>query len=260
MPDLFPYPLEWFQAYLLIFTRIASTITFMPVLGGTGIPGQVKAGLAAITAGVIFPFVDRAPVVMDVDVLVMAVMVAQEALTGAATAMMVNLILSIVQLAGSMIDFQVGFGIVNVVDPVSGAQVSVTTQILNITTTLIFLAVNAHHMALAGVMNSFSAIPLGGAHFNAGITELFMRTMSGVFLSGAQIAAPVTIALLLQQAAMGLVARTVPQINIFVVGFPFTISVGLLTLAFTLPAFSQYMQRTFEFMGRNMETLYGLMR
>ncbi|MBI5814305.1 MAG: flagellar biosynthetic protein FliR [Nitrospinae bacterium] len=260
MPDLFPVNIEWFQAYLLVFTRISTTIAFMPVLGGAGIPNTVKAGLSALAAGIIFPFVDKSPVSMDVDMAVMAVMVAGEALIGIATAFMVNLVLSMVQLAGSIIDFQVGFGIVNVVDPLSGAQVSVTTQLMNIITTLVFLSINAHHMILSGIAGSFGLIPLGGAHITEGLGHLIINAMGGIFVSAAQIAAPVTITLLIQQAAMGIVARTVPQINIFVVGFPFTISIGLLTIAFTLPAFSLYMERTFVKLGSTLETMITLMR
>ncbi|MBI4666557.1 MAG: flagellar biosynthetic protein FliR [Nitrospinae bacterium] len=259
MPDLFPLRLELFEAYLLIFTRVSAMVAFMPVIGGAGVPSRVKVALSALMAGVIFPFVDAGPVNMEDDSLVLILMVAGEAMIGMATAFFINLILSAIQLAGSFIDFQVGFGIVNVVDPATGAQVSVTTQLLNITTMLLFLSLNAHHYILSGMADSFAILPLGGFHGGQGVAEIMIDGMKAVFVASAQIAAPVTVTLLIQQAAMGLMARTVPQLNIFAVGFPFTITIGLLTIVFTMPAFSIYLEKMFAGMIARMPALFTAM-
>lgn len=258
MPDLFPFRVEWIQAFLLVFTRISATLAFLPIFGGQGSPSQLKIGLAALMSIVVFPMVDTRGVNMDVDVMSMAMVILGEAMIGLLTGFLVNMVFAAVQLAGSIIDFQVGFGIVNVVDPVTNAQVSVTAQLLNITAMLLFLAFNAHHLVLMGLADSFRIIPPGGFHAGSGIGEMLMQLMSGVFNSAAQIAAPVTVTLLILQTAMGLVARTVPQINIFIVGFPITITIGLLTIAFCLPAFSLYMNKMFIGMVAQMDQLYAI--
>jgi flagellar biosynthetic protein FliR len=260
VPDLFPFRLEWLQAYLLVLTRVSSMIIFMPMLGAANIPRQVKIGLAALTAAVIFPLLDTKAVSVDMDLLEMAVLIAGEAMIGISTAFLINLMLSAVQIAGSFIDFQIGFGIVNVIDPTTGTQVSVTTQILNITTMLLLLSFNAHHMMLMGISDSFAILPIGGFHAGEGMGEIFVNGLRAALTASAQIAAPVTVTLLIQQAAMGLMARTVPQLNIFAIGFPFTIAVGLLTIAFSMPAFGMYVQRLMGDMGQNMTLLFQAMR
>jgi flagellar biosynthetic protein FliR len=260
VPDLFPFRLEWLQAYLLVLTRVSSMIVFLPMLGATNVPRQAKIGLSALTAALIFPLVDTKSVSVDMDLLQMAVLVAGEAMIGIATAFLINLMLSSVQIAGAFIDFQIGFGIVNVIDPTTGAQVSVTTQILNITTMLLMLSFNAHHMMLMGLSDSFSIVPIGGFHAGEGFGDIFINGLRAALTASAQIAGPVTVTLLIQQAAMGLMARTVPQLNIFAVGFPFTIAVGLLTISFSMPAFSMYVQRLMGDMSQNMALLFHAMR
>jgi flagellar biosynthetic protein FliR len=235
-------------------------VIFLPILGAANVPRHVKIGLSAITAALIFPLLDTKAVSVDMDLLQMAVLVASEAMIGIATAFLINLMLSSVQIAGSFIDFQVGFGIVNVIDPTTGAQVSVTTQILNITTMLLLLSFNAHHMMLMGITDSFSIVPIGGFHAGEGFNDIFVNGMRAALTASAQIAAPVTVTLLIQQAAMGLMARTVPQLNIFAIGFPITIAVGLLTISFSMPAFSMYVQRLMGEMSGNMGLLFHAMR
>ncbi len=252
MPNLFPVDPAVIQAFLLIFTRVTATLAFMPILGGQALPTLVKGGFALVTTIVLFPFIDVSRVPVDIDILLIGLFVFGEALIGVATAMVVSLVFAAVQLAGAAIDFQIGFGIVNVVDPVTNAQVSVTGQLLNITAMLLFMAVNAHHWALIGLADSFSIVPLCGFSGASGTANLFIDMMSAVYVTGMQIAAPVTVTLLLKQAAMGIIARTVPQINIFIVGFPLTIGLGMMTIAICLPAFSRVLIALFISLGEKM--------
>lgn len=259
MPDLFPFPLEWLQAFLLVFVRVTAALAFVPVLGGQAVPSHVKVGLSAMTAVIMFPLVGRQYVSVDMDVWTMGLLVAGEAMIGLATAALVNMVFAAVQLAAGIVGFQIGFGIVNVVDPISNAQVSITGQFLNITAMLLFMSLNAHHMLISGLAESFALIPLGGFDMSAGLGEIFIRSMGAVYLTAAQIAAPILVALLLKQAAMGLIARTVPQINIFIVGFPLTIALGLLTIGICLPAFSLFMNRAFDRLFDDIGMAYSLM-
>jgi len=259
MPDLFPLAPESIQAFLMVFTRVSASLAFMPVIGGQGIPRQARAGLAVFVSAVIFPLVDTTSVRVDVDMLVMGGMIAGEAMIGLMTALIVTLVFSGVQLAGAVIGFQVGFGIVNVVDPVTSAQVSITSQFLNIFAVLLFLTFNMHHLLLNGVAQSFALAPLGGFAPDRKLLDLVMDATAASFLVGAQIAAPVTMILLLKQAAMGLIARTIPQINIFIVGFPLTIAFGLFVMALTLSPLSVYLFKIFSRMVSQVGIAYHLM-
>lgn len=259
MPDLFPLAPESIQAFLMVFTRISASLAFMPVLGGQGVPRPARAGLAVFVSAIVFPLVDTTGVRVDMDMLAMGGMIAGEALVGLMTALIVTLVFAGVQLAGAVIGFQVGFGIVNVVDPVTSAQVSITSQFLNIFAVLLFLTFNMHHLLLNGLAQSFAQVPLGGFAPDRKLLDLVMDATAASFLAGAQIAAPVTMILLLKQAAMGLIARTIPQINIFIVGFPLTIAFGLLVMALSLSPLAVYLFKLFSRMVSQVGIAYHLM-
>ncbi len=256
MPDLFPYQIESIQAFLLVFTRVTSMIAFMPVIGGQAVPNQMKAGLAALMTIVIFPLVETKDVSVDIDILVLGLLIIGETMIGLATAFLVNLVFAAVQLAGTIIDFQIGFGITNVVDPVTNASVSVSGQVLNITAMLLFLSLNAHHWILLGLNDSFSIIPLGGFTMGASFGQIIIEAWNAVYVTGMKIAAPVTVTLLLKQVAMGLIARTVPQMNIFIVGFPITIALGLFTLAVCLPTMARLLSGIYAEFPNQMRLIY----
>ena len=231
---------------MLVFTRITSALAFLPVVGGVAVPNYAKVGLGVFVSAVIFPLAPISSVSVDVDVLTMGMKIAGEMVIGFFTSMLVNLIFSGVQLAGSVIGFQVGFGIVNVVDPVTSAQISITSQFLNLVALLLFLSLNFHHVLLHAVVNSFSYVPPGEFAAQPGLYDILINSMGAVYVMGVQIAAPLTVMLLLKQAAMGLIARTIPQMNIFIVGFPLTIAFGLFAMGLSLPVLAVYLERIFS--------------
>lgn len=259
MPDLFPFTLETIQAFLLVLVRVTAMFAFMPVLGGQAMPAQVKMSLSMAVAVIIFPLLGTDAVSVDMDALEMGLLVIGESMIGLAAALLVNIVFAAVQLAASVVGFQVGFGIVNVVDPISNQQVSITGQLMNITAMLLFLSLNVHHVVIAGFVESFRIIPLGEFTMRAALGEMFIQAMGMAYVMAVQIAAPMTVTLLLKQAAMGLIARTVPQVNIFIVGFPLTIALGLFTIGVCLPEFSLYMSRVFDDLNTRVHEAYILM-
>jgi flagellar biosynthesis protein FliR len=140
-----------------------------------------------------------------------------------------------VQLGGQLAGIQMGFGLAGLIDPQSRAQVTIIAEWQQLLALLVFLALDVHHLLLAAVVASFHAAPPGGlalASLGLGVAV----SMAGeIFVLGARIAAPVMIVLLLSNAALGLLARTIPQINVFVVGFPLNAGAGLLMLGAALP-------------------------
>ncbi len=243
--DFLPFTVETVQSFTLVFTRVSAFIAFMPVLGGK-VPKQVRAGLGFFTSLVVFPMVDDSLVSLDVDVFTMALLIVGEAMIGLIAAFIVSLVFAGVQLGGSIMGFQVGFAIVNVMDPTTNQQVSLLGQFMNIIAILIFLTLDVHHHLLMVLAESFTLIPLTGFTFDLDMGDTLLHAVSMVYYTGMQIAAPVTITLLLKQAAMGLIARTVPQMNIMIVGMPLTIAVGLFTLSLTLPTYTRVMANIFS--------------
>jgi len=162
----------------------------------------------------------------------------KEVLVGLILGFLASLIFAGVELAGQLISMQMGFGIVNVYDPQTSRQIPIVGQFYSYVAMMIFLAINGHHFLLEGIFQSFKTIPLSMATFRSSLVELNMSIAGTIFVSAIKIGVPVIVALLLTSIALGLVARAVPQMNVFFVGMPLKIGMGLLALAFSLPLFA----------------------
>jgi flagellar biosynthetic protein FliR len=228
--------------YLLIVVRVSPLMMTAPVLGSTLVPAQVRLFIALLLAGLLLPVV-RGPLPPGLagSVFPLAIAVAQELLLGFLVAYLVLLMFSAAQLAGQFIDIQVGFGIANVIDPLSSAQVTLLGQVQYLAALLIFLLLDGHHLLLSGLAATFGAAPLGNpfaAGLAAPLTLVVQRGGRLMFVLAAQIAAPVLTALFLSNFALGLISRMLPQMNIFLVGMPVNVFVGLLALAASLSIFT----------------------
>jgi flagellar biosynthetic protein FliR len=124
-------------------------------------------------------------------------------------------------------------------------------QLKNLIAMLIFLAINAHHWFLRSLVESFRLVPPFGFHYSASLMEYLMQLGGNMFLIAIKVGAPVMVALLLTSVALGLVARTVPQMNIFIVAFPLKIVIGLLFLAFSLPYLLSFLKHLFGGLGND---------
>ncbi|MBC7084093.1 MAG: flagellar type III secretion system protein FliR [Firmicutes bacterium] len=248
------------QTYLLVLARIGGVFGFAPVFGSYNVPLQVKAGMSAALALVTFPLVQAPPTGYPGDIVSYAVCVGREILVGAIIGYVASLFMVAVQLAGQLVDIQIGFGLVNVVDPVANRQVTVMGQFQYLLAMLLFLVFNGHHMVLAGLVESYAVVPISGftltAKLQAGVVRLFCNTVVVAF----KIAAPVTCTLLLADVVMAVLARTVPQMNVFIVGFPLKIGVGLLTLLVALPLFVLILKGMFSGLERDILALFGGVR
>lgn len=256
--SLFSISLPQLQAAVLIFIRVSALLFAAPLFGSRNVPLQLKAGLSIVLAMIIFPLVDFKEVYLtSVSSLVSAM--AGEILIGVIIGFTARLLFAAVQLAGQLIGFQMGFGIVNVIDPQTSAQISIIAQFQNLITLLVFLAINAHYWFILAVASSFELIPPLGFCFSSSLMESIVSLSCDMFVVAAKVAAPVIAVLLFTSVALGLIARTVPQMNIFIVGFPLKIAIGLFGVGFSLPLLSYMLRNLFQAMGEDIITLMKLM-
>ena len=225
---------------VLVFLRIASALAVMPIYGYRGVPLTVKAGLAVFMAFLLQPAVHLPAQYVTTqkgffDFLALAV---PEVIVGLIVGMIAGFIFYGAEMAGEFISLQMGFSIVTILDPMSEQQVSIIAQVQYLFALLIFLTFNGHIYLLEGLQQTFQAIPLGGVHFSSDLFRLFLKLSSEMFVAAIKIAAPVTAALFLSEVALGIIARTVPQMNVFLVSLPLKIGIGLLGLALSLPMFA----------------------
>ena len=151
-----------------------------------------------------------------------------------------------IHMAGKVMDMQVGFSIVNVMDPTSGQQIPLIGSFLYNLSVIVFLVTNGHHVLLTALIRSFQSVPLQSMSADPSIAELITRFTVGIFTTGMQIALPVSFAILLTNVGLGILARTMPQLNIFVVGVPLQIVVGLFMLSIVVPFYVLFLDVLFN--------------
>lgn len=245
-----------FPAFLLIFVRVTSFFVMMPLFSYRSIPAQHKVGFGLFMAWIMFYTLD-APV-LEIDA-AYYLLIIKEAMVGLLLGFVAYLIMSAIQIAGGFIDFQMGFAIANVIDPQTGSQSPLTGQYLYNIALLFLLSVNGHHLMLDGIFYSYDFVPLQQAWIPLGsenIAEFIVRSFNSMFVIAFQMAIPIVGSLFLVDVALGIVARTVPQLNVFVVGLPLKIAVSFIVLFIVMGVMMVVVSQLFETM---MTTLRGLM-
>ena len=239
-------------AFLLVLTRASGIFFISPFLGSMNISAKVRAGVAIAVAVIIFPVVVKESVVQaPATILLFAFTVAKEMFIGWLIGLVGYITLSAVNLAGKVMDMQVGFAMVNMMDPTTQQQTGLIGNFLYNLTIIYFLITNGHHVILSALAESFRVIPLDSMVWNTSLPQFINDLTAGVFLNGMKIAMPVTFAILLTNVGLGVLARTMPQMNIFVVGIPLQLTIGTAMLSMVLPFYLLFLDVIFNEMYAN---------
>ena len=239
-------------AFLLVLTRASGIFFISPFLGSMNISAKVRAGAAIAVAAIIFPVVVKETVVQaPATVMMFAFTVAKEMFIGWLIGLVGYITLSAVNLAGKVMDMQVGFAMVNMMDPTTQQQTGLIGNFLYNLTIIYFLITNGHHVILSALAESFRVIPLDSLIWNTSLPQFINDLTAGVFLNGMKIAMPVTFAILLTNVGLGVLARTMPQMNIFVVGIPLQLMIGTSMISMVLPFYLLFLDVIFNEMYAN---------
>ena len=239
--------------FFLIFIRILAFFITMPLFSYRTIPTIFKIGISFFLALVMYTTVDGQGI--DVDSLYIFLLV-KEVIVGLFIGLIAYIILSAVQIAGGFIDFQMGFAVANVIDPQTGAQSPLIGQYFYIIALLFLLSVNGHHLIIDGIFNSYEWIPIDQfISFGGNFSQFILQTFSYMFLIAFQMALPLVGCLFLVDVALGIIARTVPQLNVFVVGLPLKITVSFIVLLFFMSLYMMLTRVLFESMFQAMRDL-----
>lgn len=222
-----------------------------PIFGRNNIPRYFKVGFSFFTALILASTPGMENIEVQETVLAYALLIIREFLVGLSIGFIAYISYNAIYIAGEIVDMHIGFGMVNVLDPVSNIQVPVTSNIYFIISMLLFLLINGHHMLIKALFDSFTTLPIGTAVFDAGLADGLMEVFSAIFSTGFKIAAPVIAATFMCEIALGTISRMVPQLNIFIVGMPLKIVIGLVVLLFTIPIFVDVMESLFGTMQGN---------
>jgi flagellar biosynthetic protein FliR len=247
------------QLFFLVVVRIGAIVMTMPVFRSNSIPILFKLGMAFAISMALFAVLDLDPVPVFNHVLPFAIGVIGELMIGISIGLAVRLIFAGIQIAGQLAGYQMGLAIANVMDPSSSQQLPILSQFNQLFAMLLLLVTNAHHIFLQALAESYRLVPPYGFHFSHSLMQQLVDLAAKMFVIAIQVGAPIIAALLLTSVAFGLIARTVPQMNVFIVAMPLKIGVGLLFLGFSLPYFSAFLNTLFRELGNNIFMLLKAM-
>lgn len=219
-----------------------------PIFGRRNIPTYLKIGFSFFAALILVNTTAVKAVQYDDSILAYVLLVMKEFMVGLTIGFISYMVFTAIYVAGEIIDMQIGFGVVNVFDPISNIQVPITSNLYFILCMLLFLSINGHHVLIKALFDSFGTLPLGTAVFDASLTDGLLKVFTTVFATGFKIAAPVVAAILLTDITLGTISKMVPQMNIFVIGLPLKIFIGILIMLITLPIFMTVMNTLFRTM------------
>lgn len=241
--------MEWINAlplFLLVFTRMSGFFLIAPLFMSRNIPAQFKLGLAFFMAFLSFSYSqmpNEVPLNGDYWLLLI-----KEAIIGLAIGFVAALLLYAIQVAGIFIDMQIGIAMASMFDPQSGVQTPITGRLKYYLAMLFLLSLNGHHFLIQGMIYSFEWIAVDQwvpALADGRVSTFLIEALSRMFSIAVLIAIPVSGALFLVDVALGIVAKTVPQMNVFVVGLPLKIMANFLILLIVLPGFFYILRKLF---------------
>jgi len=253
MTNVFGLTAQQFETFLLILVRVAAMLSMFPIFSSRQIPLLARIGLALAISFMLFRTVPPIPLITNYGDLAMATLA--QTVLGAIVGYIASLVFVGIQFAGELIDLQIGFAIANVINPQTQQNITIIGELELAIATLIFLITDSHHLLIEGIAGSFSLVPLPFIGLHPIVLDDAVSFLSQSLLDVFRIAAPAAAALFITNVALALMARVAPQMNVFVVGFPFQIGVGLIVLGISIPLLGIVGPDVFHGVAREMDTV-----
>lgn len=241
--ELFHFAPQTFLSFLLTLIRVSIILFFLPFFGAGFIPNQIKAMICLLLSFAIFPYVHLPAQYFPAHPLGIGLMILGESLLGLTLGLIVHVIFAAIQMGGELVGFQIGFSMINVVDPMLGTSESVIAHFVYMVSILTFLSLDGHLFLLKGLLDSFRLVAPGSLFFSPLLVKDMLKFSSQIFVLAIKIASPVMVALFLTDLALALISRAAPQINVLFVGFPLKIIIGFMFLGFLFELLSLYMEQ-----------------
>jgi flagellar biosynthesis protein FliR len=247
--DLFTFDPRTVISFYLTLFRISVVLFVMPFFGDT-MPNVLKATLLIVLTLAVWPKLSFAPEYFPAHPASLVAMFAGEVVLGMSLGIIVRMLIAAVQIGGAIINFQMGFSMVNAIDPLTGQSEPVTTHLIYMCTMLTFLALNGHLNLIQALGSSFELVPPGGLFLTPKLMNEVMYFSKQMFILGVRIAAPVILALFLVDLALALISKMAPQMNVMTMGFPLKIMVGFLFLTFIMEQMTVYVTNFIQSMDQ----------
>lgn len=260
MIPIFSIPTEPLLVFILVLARVALFFAFFPIFGDLFLPARVRMLFAVAVSLCLAPLLFSVELAFPLTLSRFIAMMLQEFVLGASFGLVGRILFAAVQFGGHIMGEQIGFGMAQQMDPTQSGQMPVFAQMLFIASILLFFAVNAHHVFIQLMAQSFHEVPPGNIRIAADLTAFFVEQGARLFYLAVQISLPVVAVVFITNAAMGMLAKGVPQINVFLESFPIRIMVGLFMMSVVVNLFVKNTGYLFDSMMDDMRVLLHLFR
>jgi flagellar biosynthetic protein FliR len=248
------------MGFVIVLSRVAGIMVFAPFYSTGAFPPQIKIILPLLTALTLSPVMPPSQIPAEFGFTQVVAAIFGDALIGMVIGLTASFIFSGLQLAGQIMGFQLGFSIVNVIDPQSAVETSVISILNNFIGILLFLLVNGHHWFFQAVSESLQYLPSGSIQLRGPVVQEILRLSGQMFESGLRIAGPVIAVTVIADVVLGVIGRVAPQINILINGMPVKTLVGLATLSIAFYFLPMFLGPSFTQLSRDLMGLVHSMK
>ena len=243
-----------YELFLIIFVRCSGIFLISPFFSSQNTPNRFKIGLTFFLSIILTQALEIS--IGDLDI-PMAVLIFKELLIGIIIGFVSYIFFSSFYVMGQIVDMNIGFGMVNVVDPQNRIQVPLMGNFYYILAFLLLLSLDGHHIIINLIVDSYEFIPIGEFEITEKVTYFIINLVSNIFKLGFRLSMPVFFTIFLLDILLGILVRTIPQMNVFVVGLPFKIFVGIIIILLSLPVFNAIVSNSFNELIEDMDMLLG---
>ncbi len=260
MVNLLPLIQDYLPLFWVILIRVGGILVAIPAIGSKTVPLQVRIGLVVGLTVILFPMVSDHVQPLSISFPQIMPLMFTEFMIGMVLGFAIRFVMTAFEIAGELIGVQMGINLIGALDPVQGGgSVPIIGQFMGMLGMLVFLAIDGHHMMFEALMASFQLVPPLQFHFSGHLVETVLNLAVGMFVLALKIGAPVMSALFIVTLGMGILGRSIPQLNVMLNNVPVTIGVGLLVLGISLPIFGAVAESNLRGLGPTLQGLLSLM-
>ena len=226
-----------FIIFLLIFLRMLVAFVTSPIYGNTGVPVIVKVALALIVSYIVFTFVDKGKIEVEITIWFIFTNAVKEILTGAIMGFSIYLVFHAISFAGSLMGYDMGLAMSEVFNPIDETNSNILGEFFHILAIFVFFLINGHHFIIEAVYHSLSVVPIGTFTLNEDVYLEIIKIGASVFILAIKIASPIMVSFFLVHLGEGILARIIPQMQVYFVTYPVKIGLGIFLLIVSLPVY-----------------------
>ncbi|MCZ6675926.1 MAG: flagellar biosynthetic protein FliR [Candidatus Poribacteria bacterium] len=258
MPN-FLISVDYFVRFVLVFFRLGGLFVFVPFFNHRVFSPPLKVVFALTISFITFPVLTVQNFAPPRETVAIILAVIRELMVGLVIGYAAQLLFTGVQFAGEMISFQMGLSLAAVIDPNINERSTLVSQLYNLFALLIFVSLGGHHFFIRAAIQTFDFVPLAGFHYSMNLGSRLLNLFGNIFIVAFRIGAPVLVTLFLTSAAMGLVSRAIPQMNVFMISPPLQIIVGLFMIIISLRPAVMVLKLLFSQLERDLQWLIANM-